>query len=363
MKERLQKVWEGKFVKEELLCFVYSEHNVLTGGELLYTPTRVVKVEAADGSYVYEEGKDYIVSGKRIIRTEQSKIPVLERNTYIQPYQGEKYFEWLRLEDDAYFARILPDIYMYQVWVTYEHEEVWKGFAPEDNSRYLPRTMELLKEKRPLKLVFYGDSITAGWEASGCDEYVIDMNTLEEFHNHSERWPYLPAWPSLVTDVLREHYQHEGITKVNRGAGGSTALWGLTNAEQLVNPHSPDFVVLAFGMNNLQDEPAKFKDEIVGIISTIRRKNPDCEFLLVSPMVANTEVVCLRGNKLPDFEKVLYQLQESMKGIAVAPVNTVFREIICQGKQYFNITGNGINHPNDFAVRIYAQTVLRALGL
>lgn len=363
MKERLQKVWEGNITKEEPLCYVYSEHNVLIGGELLYTPTKVIKVEAADGSYVYEEGKDYIVSGKQIIRTEQSKIPVLERSTYIQPFNGEKHFEWLRLEGGEFFAKIMPEIYQYQVVVTYEHDEVWKGVNPKDNTGYLPRTMKLLKEKQPLKLVFYGDSITAGWDASGCDEYVIDMNTLEEFHNYSHRFPYTPAWASLVTDALKEHYNHNEITKVNRGAGGSTALWGYTNADQLVNPHNPDFVILAFGMNNLGDAPEKFKEEIEGIINSIRLKNPDCEFLLVSPMVPNTEIVCLRDNRLPDHEKVLYQFQESMKGIAVAPVNTVFHELLRQGKHYFDITGNGINHPNDYSVGIYAQTVLSALGI
>lgn len=363
MLERLQKVWEGCTAYEEPICFVYLEQDLLVGGELLYTPTKILKVEAADGSCIYEEGKDYIVSGKRILRTEHSRMPVLHRDTYIKPFLGEKYFEWLRLEDSAYYAKISPEIFQYQVLITYQHEGVWEGFIPEVNTAYLPRTTSMLKQNKPLNLVFYGDSITAGWEASGCDEYVIDMNTLEEFHNYSSRPPYLPAWPSLVTTTLKEHYNGTEITKVNRGAGGSTSLWGVKNADQLVNPHNPDIVVIAFGMNNLQDDPEKFKGEILSIITTIRNRKPECEFLLVSAMVPNTEVVCLRDNKLAEHEKVLYQLQESFEGIAVAPVNAVFEALTRQGKQYFDITGNGINHPNDYSVRIYAQTVLRTLGI
>lgn len=363
MQQRLQKVWEGNIAYEEPLCYVYLDNDVLVGGELLYIPTKVLRVEAVDGDYIYEEGKDYIVEGKRIVRTPDSKIPVLERDTYIKSFNGETYFEWLRLEDATYFATILPEIYQYQVVVTYEHEEEWAGHIPEDNTSFLPRTMELLKNRKPMNLVFYGDSITAGWEASGCDEFVIDMNTLEEFHNYSLRAPYLPAWPSMVTTVLREHYNHSEITKTNRGAGGSTSMWGYTNADKLVNPLNPDFVVLAFGMNNLQDDAEKFKAEISGIIMSIRMKNPACEFLLLSPMIANTEIVCLRDNKLAEHEKVLYQLQQSMEGIAVAPVNTMFQQLLKQGKQYHDLTGNGINHPNDYSVRIYAQTVLSALGL
>jgi lysophospholipase L1-like esterase len=363
MLKELQKVWEGCTAYEEPVCFAYLKDNLLAGGELLYTPVKVLKVEAADGSSVYEEGKDYTVSGKKIIRTEHSRIPVLERDTYISPYHGEKGIEWLRLEGDAYFAKIFPEIYHYQVLVTYQHEESWKRFVPDENTAFLPRTMEMLKEKKPLKLVFYGDSITAGWEASGCDEYAIDMNTLEEFHNYSHRSPYLPAWTSLVTTALKEHFKYSEITMVNRGAGGSTSFWGYTNVEKLVNPHNPDIVVIAFGMNNLQDAPEKYKDEIMGIITRIRNQHPACEFLLVSPMVPNTETAGLRNNKLAEHEKVLYQLQESIEKVAVAPVNAVFEEILRQGKQYFDITGNGVNHPNDYSVRIYAQTVLRSLGI
>ncbi len=363
MVERLQKVWEGNKAYEEPVCYAYVDHDRFVGGELLYTPTKVLKVEAADRSCIYEEGKDYTVKGKQIIRMENSRMPILHRDTYIKPFQGETYFEWLRLEDPTYFAMILPDIYQFQVLVTYQHEGVWEGFIPKANTEYLSHTIQKVKENEPLNLVFYGDSITAGWEASGCDEYVIDMNTLEEFHNQSSRPPYLPAWPSLVTTTLKEHYKCTKITKVNRGAGGSTSLWGVKNAEQLVNPHHPDIVVLAFGMNNLQDDPEKFKGEILEIITTIRNQNPACEFLLVSAMIPNTEIVCLRDNKLSEQEKVLYQLQESLEGIAVAPVNAVFQELARQGKHYFDITGNAINHPNDYAVRIYAQTVLRAFGL
>lgn len=130
-----------------------------------------------------------------------------------------------------------------------------------------------------------------------------------------------------------------------------------------MNPHNPDLVVLAFGMNNLQDAPDKFKDEITEIIHKIRSNKPECEFLLVSPMIPNEKIICLRDNKLAEHEKALYQLQKSMKGIAVAPVNTVFQEIYRKGKHNFDINGNGINHPNDYSVRIYAQTVLKTLGL
>ena len=362
MSHWLKKVWEGNMVFEEAICFL-QDGDHMTGGDLLYAPAKILKVTKADGTGVYEEGKDYTINGKKLVRTTASNIPIIQKDTCLVPFTGEKDKEWLRMKGGEKYFKIFPEIVEYQVLVTYQHNDLWDGEVPENISALLPRTMRMLKQKEHLNLVFYGDSITAGWEASGCDEHVIDMVTLEEFHNYSHKPPYMPAWPTLVTEAIMEHYDYKDITKVNLGAGGSTSAWGDINADRLVNPHKPDFVILAFGMNNLQDEPDKFEREIRGIISTIRGQNPNCEFLLLSPMIANSEIEALADNKLPKHEEVLFQLQKSMTGVAAAPVNSMFREIARAGKQYFDITGNCINHPNDFSVRIYAQTVLSALGI
>ena len=48
--------------------------------------------------------------------------------------------------------------------------------------------------------------------------------------------------------------------------------------------------------------------------------------------------------------------------VAVAPVNTMCREMVRQGKLYPELTGNNFNHPGDMMHRIYAQTILAVLG-
>lgn len=363
MLQWLQKVWKGDTVFEEPICFSNLMNDNLFAGELLYIPSKILKVISTDGRYLYEEGKDYTISGKKIIRTANSNIPILPRDVYCIPYTGEKDNAWQCLEGGEFYLKILPEVVQYQILVTYQHEGKWAGFVPVNNSGLLPRTMHMLAEKEHINLVFYGDSITAGWEASGCDENVIDMYTLNEVHNYIHHAPYMPTWASLVTDAIKEHYDYQDITKINRGAGGSTSLWGNTNAATLVNHHNPDLVVLAFGMNNTQDEPEKYEREIVGIITTIRSQNPDCEFLLVSPMIPSPELQCCINNKLAKHQEVLFSLQKSMSGVAVAPVNTMFHELMRYGKQYLDITGNCLNHPNDFSVRVYAQTILGALGI
>lgn len=363
MLQWLDKLWEGNKVFEEAICFTRSDQGELLGGELIYTPTKILKVTAADGSYIYEEGKDYVIKEGKLQLTDNTTIKVLPREVYCVPYNGEADCGWLRIVGGERYLKIYPEVYQYQLMVTYEHEEHWKGFIPENMSNLLPRTMSKLAAKEKVKLVFYGDSITAGWEASGCDEQVIDMYTIEEKHLSLSRPPYMPAWVSLVTAALEDKFDHPNITKVNRGAGGSTASWGNIHADKLVNPHKPDLVVVAFGMNNIHADPQDYYNDILGILTTIRNSNPECEFLLVSPMVGNPEMEIFTCHKMPEHQEELYKLHRTLPGVALAPVHTMFLELLRQGKNYMDITGNCINHPNDFSVRIYAQMVLSALGL
>ena len=79
-------------------------------------------------------------------------------------------------------------------------------------------------------------------------------------------------------------------------------------------------------------------------------------------MIPNPEINGFRKNHLVEQENALYQIEAETSGICVAPVHSVFCELTTRGKHYLELTGNCINHPNDFSVRIYAQTVLQTLG-
>jgi hypothetical protein len=49
-------------------------------------------------------------------------------------------------------------------------------------------------------------------------------------------------------------------------------------------------------------------------------------------------------------------------GVAVADLWEMHGELLGQ-KSYEDTTGNHVNHPNDFIVRLYAQVVLARLGV
>ena len=61
------------------------------------------------------------------------------------------------------------------------------------------------------------------------------------------------------------------------------------------------------------------------------------------------------------FEKMLLGLEEKYPFTAVANLTQLHRDILATGKRYRDMTGNNINHPNDFIARAYAQVILKTL--
>ena len=109
---------------------------------------------------------------------------------------------------------------------------------------------------------------------------------------------------------------------------------------------------------------AEIKANILSILDTIHAENPQTEFLLVSCMMPNRDSVSFAKNTLKAQEDALYAIQtERMDlSIGVVPVHSMFLSLHERGKRYTDYSSNNINHPNDFAVRLYAQMVLQALG-
>ena len=60
----------------------------------------------------------------------------------------------------------------------------------------------------------------------------------------------------------------------------------------------------------------------------------------------------------------MYSLAEenTLLNIAVAPVNSMCRQMLTMGKKTTDGLNNNLNHPNDFIVRLYAQTILAILS-
>ena len=191
---------------------------------------------------------------------------------------------------------------------------------------------------------FFGDSITT--RANSSSLYG--------------RAPFAETWPDMVT---RELSSCAGVplSSVNKAVGGTTAEWGAKTFSEAFPEKVPELLFLAFGMNDASGKrPADaFIADMRSMILQARRKNPACEIILISTTLPNPDAPTFAGPHKA-YEAPLLSLSGAYERVAALPL-TSFHAAMLQKKPYRDMTGNNINHPNDFLARIYAQYILDAM--
>lgn len=86
----------------------------------------------------------------------------------------------------------------------------------------------------------------------------------------------------------------------------------------------------------------------------VARAHPQAEFILVATMLANPDWTALRHERFPEYRDALASLRGP--GVELADLSSVWAELH-RHKRDADLTGNGVNHPNDFGHRIYAQVL------
>ena len=316
--------WKGAKVTNESALLISNGGGTPTG-RLLFKPSKILSVRDSTLKQEFLEGKDFTIQGKTIIATKGTKMPVMSDAEFAK---GQ--YPWTELQGR-------------HVFVTYEHKDVWNGPIPAYQGDHLSGTVSKLKAKKPLTVVAYGDSITLGINVSG-------------FRNVP---PYLPPWPSLFSRHLGKVYGSK-ITLYNTALGGMTSQWAKDNAHDAVATLRPDLVLLAFGMNDFWSlEPKYFIDNIRATVETIRKVNPQCEFLLVGSMKfdpAYTTEEPYVGN-LAGYPAELKKLIG--KGIGLFDM-TELSDALYKAKSQKDLATDPM-HPDDFLARIYAQGAVAAL--
>ncbi|MBC7967516.1 MAG: prolyl oligopeptidase family serine peptidase, partial [Fuerstia sp.] len=121
----------------------------------------------------------------------------------------------------------------------------------------------------------------------------------------------------------------------------------------------PDLVILAFGMNDSSGRSAEeYKSNTLAMIKAVREAQPQAEFILIATMLGNRDWVTLKHELFPQYRTALQELTEP--GIALADMTSIWTEMLNR-KQDWDLTGNGVNHPNDFGHRVYAQVLTTLL--
>lgn len=337
LKAYLKPFWTTDTIHDEIIQVI--KNGDLASGALLFNPKKILSVKSADLSKTYDENQDWIYKNGKIILTNGSAIPYLKQEDLVfktlKPdwsMEGKTKGEFVLFNEGTYFRSM-------QISITYvpEPSKKWTGPVPKYEGKLLKHTQAKLKNKEKLKLVFYGNSIETGANSSG-------------FQNQA---PYMPSWPELIIYNLRDSYG-DRISFSNQSVGGKLAQWGLENVATAIVPQSPDLVIIGFGMNDgtFEVAPDTYRNQVLGIMKAVLAKNPEAEFILVSPMLANPFAT---QSKIQSLYKA--ELQKlTGKGVVLADLTGTHHELL-KHKSYQDMTGNNVNHPNDYLARWYAQVI------
>ena len=124
-----------------------------------------------------------------------------------------------------------------------------------------------------------------------------------------------------------------------------------------------DLFVLNFGMNNGTTKPKTFQSITKQTLNKLIEAIPDVSVILMSSMVSNPYDVDSGKNQIL-FEEPLEATAEgyTREGTPCALVKMAsMSDSILEHKTFNDYSANNVNHPNDFFMRVYAQTLLQAL--
>ena len=272
------------------------------------------------GSIDYINGKDFILNWTdgTLQRTPDSRIPDFRTNilygkesfdhTQFPGYGNAGFFAFV----DYAFAATNP----------------WPVQASQVG--LLKATQAKLRGGQPVKIVAFGDSITAGGNASRTELIFW------------QRW----------ADELQRKYPRAQIKAVNGATGGDTTIQGLARLQNKVLAEKPDLVLIGFGMNdnNIGGVPlAEFKQNLKEMVARIRAST-GADIILFSAFPPN-----------PRWKFGSHHMAEYAAAAAAAARETacayadVFDnwQSLAARKKPEDMLGNNINHPNDFGHWIY----------
>lgn len=271
---------------------------------------------------VYERGRDFTIDAAAgtISRTKDSRIPDFKNNILY----GKKNFNHSQFPGYGNLA--------FTIYVDYTAADV-PDIRPKEveATSQLPRTVKKLKANAPLKIIAFGDSITAGGEAS-----CVDLQ-------------FTPRW---IRETLQKRYPNARIVFENGATGGDRTVEGLARLADKVLSRQPDLVLLAFGMNdhNLSGTPLpQFRDNLRSMVKQIRDAT-GAEVILLSAFPPNPDWV-FGSHQMEKYAAATKKVADEVN----APYADVFGvwEKVLKRKDLPSLLGNNINHPNDFGHWLY----------
>jgi lysophospholipase L1-like esterase len=314
----------------ESMVFIGEESAVLAHMPEIGQPISVRSTYQQElGTTNYVEGRDFVVDYSRgtLSRTQDSRLPDFCKNVLF----GQEDF------DHGKFPGFGNGGFFAFVDYTFRQTESWPMQAKQ--TKFLGATKKKLRSGQEAKIVAFGDSITAGGDASK-PEFIF-----------WRRW----------ADDLQRKYPKARVTAVNGATGGDSTVLGLQRLESKVLQENPDLVLIGFGMNDHNVGGVaipQFEKNVHEMIARIR-SSTRAEVVLFSAFPPNPKWK-FGTHHMEDYAAATSRVARESAGAYA----DVFRnwQSFAERKKPEDLLGNNINHPNDFGHWIYFQ-VLGEMGL
>lgn len=220
----------------------------------------------------------------------------------------------------------------------------------------------------PLKIVFFGDSIT-----QGCFEiFIKENNDLDGIYDNES------VYHNQFKQMMKILYPNVVLDIINAGISGDSATGALTRLDKDVLSHKPDIVVVCFGLN---DAPAglegleRYMSSLSQIFARLRQNNIDTIFMTPN-MYNNSVSTDLKEDLLINLAKQFMKLQNENifdkyiekakelcyhENIAICDCYSKWLKIEQCGVDVTNLLANRLNHPTREMHKLFAVSLIETM--
>lgn len=196
-----------------------------------------------------------------------------------------------------------------------------------------------LCEHGAITIVAFGDSVTHGaFDHGVIDRELVYHRILEKKINALR--PYIP------------------VNMINSGIGSTSAKSSLARLESQVLSHSPDMVIVSFGLNDVNGQLEDYIGSLRKIFSACM--DAGAEVIFMTPNMLNTRVVREPAERYFQYAEVTERAQNSGRmdlfmdsvralaaemGVKVADCYAEWKKMAAEGCDTTALLANDINHP------------------
>ena len=331
--KKYRPVWQCSRIKDEIIVFSEKDGAVCAG--LAFDNPHNVTIRERNGK-VLKEGVDYAVKGNAVVLLDKNLFFYNEewlKNESVPPFienENKQYDVRDVLLVSPRFLRETQFLADYDCDVTDFPEMVFRG--------NLEKTVRKLVRGEKLDVILFGDSISnaanSSWEM-GVGGYVHWIDAVKK-------------------NVLGCCGAEMNVVNVSRSGYGTE--WALSAYKEKFKKMKADLVIIAFGMNDSALGAKKFASNVRELIEGIKSFCKETEFIVISSPSANKDCKLFYGQS-EQFE----ELRKTFSGKITLINMSAASDFLMKRKKYIEISGNNLNHPNDFFYEFYESALSETL--